>query len=161
MSSTDYNFQQSLTVSGKTYHYYSLAKAQEIGNIKELPYSLKILIENLLRHQNDTNAAIRDIKAIIDSVHCSAPKSDISFMPARILMQDFTGVPAIVDLAAMRDAMAQQGGDPMQVNPLIPVDLVIDHSVMVDHFGTSDSFHKNVEREYERNNERYDSPIQQ
>ncbi len=156
MSSTDYNFQQSLTVSGKTYHYYSLAKAQEIGSIKELPYSLKILIENLLRHQNDTNAAIRDIKAIIDSVHCSAPKSDISFMPARILMQDFTGVPAIVDLAAMRDAMAQQGGDPMQVNPLIPVDLVIDHSVMVDHFGTSDSFHKNVEREYERNNERYD-----
>lgn len=156
MSATNYNFQQSLTVSGKTYHYYSLAKAQEIGNIKDLPYSLKILIENLLRHSDDTHIALQNVKAIIDSVHSSEPKSDISFMPARILMQDFTGVPAIVDLAAMRDAMVQQGSDPEQVNPLIPVVLVIDHSVMVDHFGASDSFHKNVEQEYQRNNERYD-----
>ncbi|MBY0462418.1 MAG: aconitate hydratase AcnA [Alphaproteobacteria bacterium] len=133
-----------LQVNGKTYHYYPLA---DLGDISHLPFSLKILLENLLRH----NASKESLNDIIQG-----NPSEIAFKPARILMQDFTGVPAIVDLAAMRDAMKKNGGDPMKVNPMIPVDLVTDHSVTVDSFGNTEAFEKNVSLEYERNFERYE-----
>lgn len=134
----------SLHVNGKTYHYYPL---ESLGDTRALPFSLKILLENLLRH----NAPQESLRSIIEG-----NLSEIAFRPARILMQDFTGVPAIVDLAAMRDAMKKRGGDPIKVNPLIPVDLVADHSVTVDKFGTSGALEENVELEFERNIERYE-----
>lgn len=133
-----------LQVNGKTYHYYSL---KSLGDISHLPFSLKILLENLLRH-NGPKESLNDI--------IQGKTSEIAFKPARILMQDFTGVPAIVDLAAMRDAMKKQGGDPKKVNPLIPVDLVTDHSVTVDKSGSLDAFEQNVTLEYKRNIERYE-----
>ena len=149
---------QTLKVGRKKYAYYSLRLAEEAGlsGIRNLPVSLKVLLENLLRNEDGEGTDAEDFKAIAawienkGSVH-----HEISFRPARVLMQDFTGVPAVVDLAAMRDAMAALGADPEKINPLNPVDLVIDHSVMVDNFGAADSFSKNVDKEYERNLERY------
>ena len=147
-----------LDVGGKTYAYYSLAAAEEAGltGISRLPVSMKVLLENLLRSEDGKSVGPDDLAAIAAWVENRGQvQHEISFRPARVLMQDFTGVPAVVDLAAMRDAMTHLGGDPEKINPLNPVDLVIDHSVMVDYFGTSKAFGENVEREYQRNLERY------
>ena len=147
-----------LMVGDKTYAYYSLAAAEEAGlsGISRLPVSMKVLLENLLRNEDGKSVGPDDLSAIAAWIENKGQvQHEISFRPARVLMQDFTGVPAVVDLAAMRDAMTHLGGDPEKINPLNPVDLVIDHSVMVDYFGTAKSFGENVEREYERNLERY------
>ncbi len=147
-----------LTVGDKTYVYYSLPAAEEAGlaGVSRLPASMKVLLENLLRNEDGDTVGADDLKALAAWLdNKGAVEHEISFRPARVLMQDFTGVPAVVDLAAMRDAMTKLGADPEKINPLNPVDLVIDHSVMVDHFGTSKAFGENVEREYERNIERY------
>ena len=147
-----------LKVGDKTYVYYSLraAEAEGLDGISRLPVSMKVLLENLLRHEDNLTVREADLKAVAAWVdNKGSVEHEISFRPARVLMQDFTGVPAVVDLAAMRDAMTKLGGDPEKINPLNPVDLVIDHSVMVDYFGKADSFQHNVAREYERNLERY------
>lgn len=151
------NAKKSLQVNNQQYQYFSLpAAAQQLGkDISKLPYSLKILLENLIRFEDGDAVKIEDIKAIIDSVKDENKRVEIAFLPARVLMQDFTGVPAVVDLAAMRDAVVKTGGDAKKINPLVPVDLVIDHSVQVDFSGNSEAFTKNVELEMERNNERY------
>ncbi len=148
---------KSLEVNGKTYSYWSLkeAKAKGLKDIDRLPRSLKVLLENLLRHENGSTVVWDDIAAVNDWVKEKKSEREIAYHPARVVMQDFTGVPAVVDLAAMREAMKDLGGDPKKINPLSPVDLVIDHSVMVEHFGSPDSYIKNVEIEYERNMERY------
>lgn len=146
-----------LVVGDKSYIYYSLKKAEAAGlaTINKLPYSTRILLENLLRTENGKSVQLKDIQALCQLPGKNKVFSDIAFSPARVLMQDFTGVPAVVDLAAMRDAMKALGGDPEKINPLIPVDLVIDHSVMVDYYGREDSFKMNVEMEFKRNLERY------
>jgi len=152
------NTRRQLSVGDKTYSYYSLPAAEEAGlaGISRLPVSMKVLLENLLRNEDGGSVTEDDLKAIGAWVeNKGATQHEISFRPARVLMQDFTGVPAVVDLAAMRDALAKLGGDPEKINPLNPVDLVIDHSVMVDFFGTPKSFGENVAKEYERNIERY------
>ncbi|MEO1151682.1 MAG: aconitate hydratase AcnA [Pseudomonadota bacterium] len=147
---------KSLTVDGKTYSYFSLnAAADQVGDLSRLPFSLKVLAENLLRFEDGRTVTTDDIGAFADWLKAGKTSREIAYRPARVLMQDFTGVPAVVDLAAMRDAMQNLGEDPSKINPLAPVDLVIDHSVMVDHFGDASSFEKNVDREYERNGERY------
>ncbi len=147
---------KTLNAGGKTYAYYSLKEAEtQIGEISRLPHSLKVLLENLLRFEDDRSVTVDDIKAFAEWLKDGKSTREIAYRPARVLMQDFTGVPAVVDLAAMRDAMAKLGEDPEKINPLAPVDLVIDHSVMVDYFGGPDAFKKNVDREYERNGERY------
>lgn len=148
---------KSLQVGSKNYAYYSLKEAKNLGlsNIDKLPKSLKVLLENLLRHENGKDVTFDDAKAINEWANTQKSDREIAYYPARVLMQDFTGVPAVVDLAAMREAMKKIGGDPKKINPLIPVDLVIDHSVAVDFFGKADSFEKNVDIEYERNKERY------
>ncbi|MDE2184916.1 MAG: aconitate hydratase AcnA [Alphaproteobacteria bacterium] len=148
---------RTLTAGGKTYTYFSLAAAEKNGlkGISRLPYSLKVLLENLLRHEDGKSVTADDVKAIAAWLAKKGSDREIAFRPARVLMQDLTGVPAVVDLAAMRDAMKALGGDPEKINPLSEVDLVIDHSVMVDNFGTRDSFKKNVAIEYQRNKERY------
>ncbi len=153
-----FNCKESLTVNGKNYTYYSLPKAESNGleGISKLPFSLKVVLENLLRFEDNRTVTAQDIKAVSEWLVKRKSNHEISYRPARVLMQDFTGVPAVVDLAAMRDAAVKLGGDPKRVNPQVPVDLVIDHSVMVDYFGTNSSFAKNVEREYERNGERYE-----
>ncbi len=140
------------------YEYYCLQSAadQVSRDISKLPVTLKILLENLLRNQDGKTVFIEDIIALMDWVKNKSSDHEIAFRPARVLMQDFTGVPAIVDLAAMRDAMVNLGGKPQKINPLSPVDLVIDHSVMVDYYGHKDSFEKNVKIEFERNKERYE-----
>lgn len=141
-----------LQVGAKTYSIFNLKKINH-PNIKKLPISLKVLLENLLRHEDNLNVTKSDIDSLLKMDEFNT--KEISFFPARVLMQDFTGVPAVVDLAAMRDAMKSLGGDPKKINPLVPVDLVIDHSVMVDSFGKQNSFEENVKMEFERNNERY------
>jgi aconitate hydratase len=143
-------------VNGKTYVYYSLAKAAAaLGNVDKLPFSMKVLLENLLRFEDGVTVTVDDIQALVDWQTTRASTREIQYRPARVLMQDFTGVPAVVDLAAMRDAMASLGGDAEKINPLVPVHLVIDHSVMVDEFGTPKAFEQNVALEYLRNIERY------
>jgi aconitate hydratase len=148
---------RTLAVGKRNYTYFSLkeAEANGLADISLLPFSLKVLLENLLRHEDGRSVTADDIRGI--ALWLAERKSDreIAFRPARVLMQDFTGVPAVVDLAAMRDAVTKLGGDPCAINPLAPVDLVIDHSVMVDAFGSDGAFAINVEREYERNSERY------
>jgi aconitate hydratase len=149
---------RSLKVGSKVYSYYSLPAAEKNGlpGIARLPYSLKVLLENMLRHEDGRTVRKDDIEGISDWLNNRGrTEREIAFRPARVLMQDFTGVPAVVDLAAMRDAMKTLGGEPKKINPLAPVDLVIDHSVMVDFFGTSKSFRQNVRLEYDRNLERY------
>jgi len=148
---------RTLTVGGKPYVYFSLLAAEKNGlaGIARLPYSLKVLLENLLRSEDGQTVTADDIKAIAGWLKHKKSDREIAFRPARVLMQDLTGVPAVVDLAAMRDAMKALGGDPEKINPLAEVDLVIDHSVMVDNFGQRDSFKRNVAIEYERNGERY------
>ena len=149
---------RSLKVGSKNYDYYSLKSASEngLGDISRLPFSLKVLLENLLRFEDGVSVTVDDVKALGAWLENRSSKSEIAFRPARVLMQDFTGVPAVVDLAAMRQAMKDLGGDPQKINPLSPVDLVIDHSVMIDNFGSSDAFNANVEKEFERNEERYE-----
>ncbi len=159
MASLDsFNCERELSVRGGTYTYYDLKEAEKNGlsGISKLPRSLKVLLENLLRHEDGKTVTKEDIEAIGDWLKTRTSTHEIAYRPARVLMQDFTGVPAVVDLAAMRDAMVNLGGDAEEINPLTPVHLVIDHSVMVDYFGTKDAFKKNVKREYERNGERYD-----
>ena len=147
-----------LTVGGKTYTYYSIAEAEKNGltGVSKLPGSMKVVLENLLRFEDNRTVKKEDIQAIADWLVSRTSEYEIQYRPARVLMQDFTGVPAVVDLAAMRDATAKLGADPQKINPLVPVDLVIDHSVMVDNFGTPLAFNQNVELEYERNGERYE-----
>ncbi|HDZ58020.1 hypothetical protein LCGC14_0144710 [marine sediment metagenome] len=146
-----------LQVGTKTYHYHSLPKAAErLGNIDRLPISLKVLLENLLRHEDGVTVTQNDIQAMADWLQSRSSDREIQYRPARVLMQDFTGVPAVVDLAAMRDAVARAGGDPQRINPLSPVDLVIDHSVMVDFSASPSAFEANVEMEMKRNGERYE-----
>ena len=149
---------RTLAVGGKRYDYFSLQAAAEagLGDISRLPYSLKVLLENLLRWEDGRTVTVDDIKAVAAWLTDRRSDREIAFRPARVLMQDFTGVPAIVDLAAMREAMAAIGGDPNKINPLSPVDLVIDHSVTVDSSANPDAFRRNVEMEFERNRERYE-----
>jgi aconitate hydratase len=147
-----------LTSGGKTYVYYSLPKAEANGlkGISKLPFSMKVLLENLLRHEDGRTVTKADIEAVAAWLADKGTAgAEIGFRPARVLMQDFTGVPAVVDLAAMRDGMKSLGGDPQKINPLVPVDLVIDHSVIVDDFGSPQAIGRNVELEYQRNGERY------
>ncbi len=147
---------RTLEAAGQSYDYYSLPVAEEtLGDLSRLPFSLKVLLENLLRHEDGQSVTVEDIKALGAWLKDRKADREIAYRPARVLMQDFTGVPAVVDLAAMRAAMQELGGDPNKIDPLSPVDLVIDHSVMVDEFGTAKSFDANVEREFERNGERY------
>ncbi|MGY4802935.1 aconitate hydratase AcnA [Teichococcus aerofrigidensis] len=148
---------RSLTVDGKTYHYFSLPEAaKSIGDVSRLPYSLKVLLENVLRFEDGRAYSVKDAEAIAEWVKEGRSEKEVPFRPARILMQDFTGVPAVVDLAAMRDGILKLGGDPRRVNPLVPVDLVIDHSVMVDVSATPTALQQNVDIEFERNGERYE-----
>ncbi|MBC6403250.1 MAG: aconitate hydratase AcnA [Hyphomonadaceae bacterium] len=159
MASLDsFNCERELGIGGGNYTYYDLGEAENNGldGISRLPRSLKVLLENLLRHEDGTTVRKEDIQAVADWLKTGTSTHEIAYRPARVLMQDFTGVPAVVDLAAMRDAMVNLGGDAEDINPLNPVHLIIDHSVMVDYFGTPDAFRKNVQREYERNGERYD-----
>ncbi|MCB9061114.1 MAG: aconitate hydratase AcnA [Halobacteriovoraceae bacterium] len=148
---------RTLTVNGKDYQYYDLKEAQKAGasDLDKLPKSLKVLAENLLRKENGTSVTWDDVLAINEWAKTKKSDHEISYYPARVLMQDFTGVPAVVDLAAMREAIVKIGGEAKKINPQTPVDLVIDHSVQVEHFGTKDAFEKNVAIEYQRNEERY------
>ena len=157
MSSLDsLNTLATLKVDDKTYHYFSLPlAARSLGDLSRLPMSLKVLLENLLRWEDGKTVTTPDLKALAAWLKERRSDREIQYRPARVLMQDFTGVPAVVDLAAMRAAMAKAGGDPQRINPLSPVDLVIDHSVMVDKFASPDAFKQNVDIEMERNGERY------
>jgi aconitate hydratase len=156
-AANSFNARQTLEVDGKSYTYFSLPDAAEggLGDVSRLPVSLKILLENLLRHEDGRTVTAADVRAIAAWLEDKRSDREIAYTPARVLMQDLTGVPAVVDLAAMRQAMIDLGGDPQRINPLSPVDLVIDHSVMVDNYGTKDAHAANVKREYERNQERY------
>ena len=147
-----------LEAGGVPYRYFSIAKAAaKLGDVSRLPFSMKVLLENLLRFEDGTTVTTDDIQAVIDwQANPKAPEREIQYRPARVLMQDFTGVPCVVDLAAMRDAITRLGGDAAKINPQVPVHLVIDHSVMVDEFGTPKAFEDNVALEYQRNNERYE-----
>src|SRR5438045_3504585 len=148
---------RTLDVEGKRYDYFSLdaaAKAAGLGDISRLPVSLKILLENLVRLENGRTVSVDDIKAMGAWLGTKSSDREIAFRPARVLMQDLTGVPAVVDLAAMRQAMLDLGGDPNKINPLSPVDLVIDHSVQIDQFGSPQAFAANVKKEFARNGER-------
>jgi len=150
------NTQRTLAVAGKTYTYFSIPEAAKaIGDVSRLPVSLKVLLENVLRFEDGQAYTVDDAKAVSGWLANASSAKEVPFKPARILMQDFTGVPAVVDLAAMRDGILRLGGNPEKVNPLVPVDLVIDHSVMVDYSATADSAEKNEKVEFERNGERY------
>jgi aconitate hydratase len=147
---------RSLSVGGKSYDYFSLKAAEDtLGDLSKLPLSLRVLLENLLRSEDNRSVTVDDIKAVGLWLKERRSDREIAFRPTRVLMQDFTGVPAVVDLAAMRDAMVALGGDPEKINPLTPVDLVIDHSVMVDFYARPDALAKNTELEFQRNGERY------
>jgi len=149
---------KTLTVGNKSYVYFSLTAAEKNGlkGVSKLPYSMRVLLENLLRYEDGQTVTKDDIQAVADWAKTRTSDREIAFRPSRVLMQDLTGVPAVVDLAAMRDAMKNLGGNPEKINPLAEVDLVIDHSVMIDNFGKKDSFKKNVAIEYQRNKERYE-----
>src|SRR5213593_4019648 len=159
MTSLDsFKCRKTLKVGGKTYVYYSLPAAEKNGlkGISKLPYSMKVLLENLLRNEDGRTVKKDDILAVATWLKKRQLEHEIAFRPARVLMQDFTGVPAVVDLAAMRNAMQKLGGDAERINPLVPVDLVIDHSVIVNFFGDNKAFAKNVVEEYKQNQERYE-----
>jgi aconitate hydratase len=152
MSKNSFGARTSLEVSGKSYEIFDITK---LPSAETLPFSLKILLENLLRTEDGANITAKQIEALASWNPDSQPDTEIQFTPARVIMQDFTGVPCVVDLATMREAIAELGGDPSRVNPLAPAELVIDHSVIADTYGTKDSFQQNVDIEYERNQERY------
>ncbi|HVY96011.1 MAG TPA: aconitate hydratase [Solirubrobacterales bacterium] len=155
MSSDSVGARSTLAVSGRQYEIFRLQALQERFDVARLPYSIKVLLENVLRLEDGVAVAKADVEAIAGWDAAAEPSVEIPFQPARVLMQDFTGVPAVVDLAAMRDAMEEIGGDPAAINPLVDVDLVIDHSVQVDAFGNEMAFQVNAERDFERNRERY------
>ncbi len=155
MPENSFGAKDTLEVGGRGYEIFRLAALQQRFDVERLPFSLKVLLENLLRTEGNGSVTAPDIEALASWDANAEPSREIAFTPARVLMQDFTGVPAVVDLAAMRDAMADMGGDPARINPLAPAELVIDHSVQVDAFGTRDAFRVNAEREFERNRERY------
>ena len=152
------NVRRTLNVGGKEYDYFSIEAATEagLGDVSRLPYSLKVLLENLLRYEDGRTVTVDDAKALAGWLDKRSSSNEIAFRPARVLMQDFTGVPSVVDMAAMRQAMADMGGDPDKINPLSTCNLVIDHSVMIDYSGTADAIDKNIKREFERNGERYE-----
>ncbi len=153
--SDSFKSKASLKVGSKTYSYFNLKALEPKFNISRLPYSIKVLLENVLRHEDGLNTTKADIEALAGADFKSLPNKDINFTPARVILQDFTGVPCVVDLAAMRDAIKQLGGDAAKVNPLCPVELVIDHSVMIDHYGSKDALDLNAKVEFQRNQERY------
>src|ERR1044072_1358488 len=153
--SDSFSAKATLDVSGREYEVFRLDALQEKFDVARLPYSLKVLLENALRLEDGDSVTSEDVETIASWDASAEPSEEIPFQPARVLMQDFTGVPAIVDLAAMRDAMDDLGSDPARINPLVPVDLVIDHSVQVDAFGNARAFDINADRDYERNRERY------
>ena len=155
MSSDSFGARSTLEVSGREYEVFRLDALQERFDVARLPYSIKVLLENVLRLEDGVSVSAADVEAIAGWDATAEPSAEIPFQPARVLMQDFTGVPAVVDLAAMRDAMEEIGGDPAAINPLVDVDLVIDHSVQVDAFGNERAFALNAERDFERNLERY------
>jgi aconitate hydratase len=156
MSLDSFQTRRTLDVGGTTHVWYSLpALAEKFPNVKRLPYSMRVLLENLLRHEDGTSVKRADIETVANWDPAHHPEVEIAFRVARVVLQDFTGVPAVVDLAAMRDAVVQLGGDPLRINPLQPVDLVIDHSVQVDAYGTPAAFAENARLEHERNKERY------
>jgi aconitate hydratase len=155
MTANSFDSRGTLELGARTYEIHRLSALQPRFDVARLPFSLKVLLENLLRTEGSGTVCAADIEALAGWDPAAQPSQEIAFTPARVLMQDFTGVPAVVDLAAMRDAIAQMGGDPAKINPLAPAELVIDHSVQVDAFGTRDSFRINAEREFERNQERY------
>ena len=152
------NTRRTLEAAGKSYDYYSIPAAIDggLGDVSRLPFSLKVLLENLLRYEDGSSVTTNHAKALADWLKNKSSKQEIAYRPARVLMQDFTGVPAVVDLAAMREAMQALGGDAQQINPLSPVDLVIDHSVMVDAYASPDALNKNIDLEFQRNRERYE-----
>ena len=150
-----FSVRDTLEANGKRYSYASLAKLGQRFDLKHLPYSMKILLENLLRHEDGLNVTTKEIEAVANWNAKAESDTEISFMPARVVLQDFTGVPCVVDLAAMRDAVVKLGGDANQINPLAPAELVIDHSVQVDAYGSASALEQNVEIEFERNQERY------
>ncbi len=153
MSAPDsFGSRSTLEVGGRA---YTIHRLDAVPGTERLPYSLKILAENLLRTEDGANVTADQIRALASWDPTAEPDTEIQFTPARVVMQDFTGVPCIVDLATMREAVAGLGGDPTRINPLAPAEMVIDHSVQIDVFGTPDAFERNVEREYERNGERY------
>jgi aconitate hydratase len=155
MSSDSFGARSTLEVGGRAYEVFRLDALADRFDVSRLPYSIKVLLENVLRLEDGRSVSVADVEAIAGWDPAAEPSTEIPFQPARVLMQDFTGVPAVVDLAAMRDAMAEIGGDPEKINPLVDVDLVIDHSVQVDAFGNERAFAVNAEREFERNRERY------
>ncbi len=150
-----FSVRDTLQANGKAYQFASLTRLGQQFDLKRLPFSLKILLENLLRHEDGVNVTAKEIEAIAKWDAKAEPDTEIAFMPARVVLQDFTGVPCVVDLAAMRDAVVKLGGDATQINPLAPAELVIDHSVQVDAYGSESALEKNVEIEFERNQERY------
>src|SRR5690349_24773221 len=145
----------SLKVGSKTYTYFALKALEPKHTLARLPYSIKVLLENLLRTEDGENTTRADIEALAGADFRKLPAKDINFTPARVILQDFTGVPCVVDLAAMRDAIKTLGGSAAKVNPLCPVELVIDHSVMIDHYGSKDALDLNAKIEFQRNEERY------
>ncbi|MFV0277967.1 MAG: aconitase family protein, partial [Parahaliea sp.] len=153
--STSYSKAASLLSGGKSYRIYPMDHLADLGDVGSLPYSLRLLLENLLRHGDQDYVSDEDVAALVNWDPAAEPSQEIAFVPARVLLQDFTGVPAIVDLAVMRDAMVELGGDPARINPLSPVELVIDHSVMVDYFGDDQALAQNTDIELQRNLERY------
>ena len=155
MSHNSFGAKDTLAVGEREYEIFRLDALQQRYDVSRLPFSLKVLLENLLRTEGNGSVSAQDIEALASWDAKAQPSKEIAFTPARVLMQDLTGVPAVVDLAAMRDAMAEMGGDPARINPLAPAELVIDHSVQVDAFGTREAFRLNAEREFERNRERY------
>src|SRR3954462_11725645 len=154
-SENSFDARAELEVGGRTYAYYRLEALQQRYDIARLPFSLKVLLENVLRNEDGAGVRRADIEALATWDAKADPSKEIAFTPARVILQDFTGVPCVVDLAAMRDAMADMGADPGAINPLVPVELVIDHSVQVDAFGTPQAFQINADKEFERNQERY------
>ena len=153
--SDSFKSKASLKVGSKTYSYYNLKALEPKYDLARLPYSIKVLLENLLRHEDGENTTAADVEALAGADFKNLPAKDINFTPARVILQDFTGVPCVVDLAAMRDAITKLGGNAAKVNPLCPVELVIDHSVMIDHYGSKDALDLNAKVEFQRNEERY------
>src|SRR3989440_11788750 len=155
MAENSFDARGELLLGDRAYEIFRLDALQQRFDVARHPFSLKILLENLLRTEGHGSVTATDIEALASWDANAHPSKEIAFTPARVLMQDFTGVPAVVDLAAMRDAIAEMGGDPAKINPLVPAELVIDHSVQVDVFGSRLAFERNAELEFERNQERY------
>src|SRR5436190_5663312 len=155
MPANSFDAKAALEVGGRSYEIFRLDALQSKYDVARLPFSLKVLLENLLRNEDGEAVHAEDVEALAKWDANAEPTEEIAFTPARVVMQDFTGVPAVVDLAAMRDAMRDMGGDPAKINPLVPAELVIDHSVQVDVFGSRIAFQRNAELEFERNQERY------